>query len=64
MLAIFGMHLRTKAADPASGGTEPVADGLGESAVTFPVDPTQADRAHRITVGRSEPHKNAFEATV
>ena len=64
MLAIFGMYLCTKAADPASGGAEPVADGSGESAGTSPVDPTRTGRAHRITVGRSDPHGNAFEATV
>ena len=64
MLATVGMHLRTEAADPASGGAEPVADGSGESAGTSPVDPTRTGRAHRITVSRSEPHGNAFEATV
>jgi len=62
MLAIFGMQSRIKPADSAGGGTEPVADGPGESAVTSLVGPTQTRRAHRITVGRSEPHGDTPEA--
>jgi hypothetical protein len=62
MLAIFGMQSRMKPADPAGGGAEPIADGLGESAVTSLVGPPQTGRAHRITVGRSEPHGDTPEA--